>query len=277
MGLTGFGGQQKSCFSGKPSKGRLLSVHQVNYWACAIPKTSPPSPDRRSRAWDPDQEYQTLLDYTYPLRPEREPVEWNSSRLQTKSSLWDSGIEVDRLCSSNNLSAPCFSARETERSRDRNSGGQRSRDQQVLTDSTDGLQFSQTDSLGLSLRDRGSPSDSHQRQSPSSCPAFIGSTSVLPHGEDEEEDEEEEFWHLPLELEELKLVSRQVSAQHTQSWCGPESSGFWRMHRDVARHTHVIIYQFNRCILGKMHPPCSFFWPWGAERTSCEAGSSKVP
>uniref|UniRef100_A0A3B5KBZ0 Centrosomal protein 68 n=1 Tax=Takifugu rubripes TaxID=31033 RepID=A0A3B5KBZ0_TAKRU len=210
-GLTGVEGQQKSRFSGKPSNGHLLSVHQLNYWACAIPKTSPPSPDRRSRAWDPNQEYQTLLDYTYPLRPERELVEWNSSRLQTKSSLWDSGIEVDRLCSSNSLSAPGFSACETEQSRDRNSEGQRSRDQQVLTDSSDGLQFSQTDPLGLSLRDRGSPSDGHQRRSPSSCPAFIGSTSVLPRGEEEDEDEEE-FWHLPLELEELKLLSRQVKA-----------------------------------------------------------------
>ncbi|TNM99796.1 hypothetical protein fugu_012829 [Takifugu bimaculatus] len=231
-GLTGVEGQQKSRFSGKPSKGHLLSVHQLNYWACAIPKTSPPSPDRRSRAWDPNQEYQTLLDYTYPLRPERELVEWNSSRLQTKSSLWDSGIEVDRLCSSNSLSALGFSARETEQSRDRNSEGQRSRDQQVLTDSSDGLQFSQTDPLGLSLRDRGSPSDGHQRRSPSSCPAFIGSTSVLPRGEEEDEDEEE-FWHLPLELEELKLLSRQVREATTQlaqpvnsSWgsLGPHTS-----------------------------------------------------
>eukprot|EP00066_Takifugu_rubripes_P011869 XP_011601135.1 PREDICTED: centrosomal protein of 68 kDa [Takifugu rubripes] len=231
-GLTGVEGQQKSRFSGKPSNGHLLSVHQLNYWACAIPKTSPPSPDRRSRAWDPNQEYQTLLDYTYPLRPERELVEWNSSRLQTKSSLWDSGIEVDRLCSSNSLSALGFSACETEQSRDRNSEGQRSRDQQVLTDSSDGLQFSQTDPLGLSLRDRGSPSDGHQRRSPSSCPAFIGSTSVLPRGEEEDEDEEE-FWHLPLELEELKLLSRQVREATTQlaqpvnsSWgsLGPHTS-----------------------------------------------------
>ncbi|CAF91193.1 unnamed protein product, partial [Tetraodon nigroviridis] len=43
---------------------------QLNYRACAVPKSSPPSTDRCSEDWDPNQEYQVLLDYTYPLRPE---------------------------------------------------------------------------------------------------------------------------------------------------------------------------------------------------------------
>lgn len=51
------------------SKESSESPHQTNYWACAIPKALPPSPDRRSAGWDPNTEYQTLLDYTYPLRP----------------------------------------------------------------------------------------------------------------------------------------------------------------------------------------------------------------
>ncbi|NXH13762.1 CEP68 protein, partial [Bucco capensis] len=48
---------------------RKMSPYQADYWACAIPASLPPSPDRRSPHWDPNQEYEDLLDYAYPLKP----------------------------------------------------------------------------------------------------------------------------------------------------------------------------------------------------------------
>ncbi|NXD87175.1 CEP68 protein, partial [Halcyon senegalensis] len=43
--------------------------YQDDYWACAIPDSLPPSPDRRSPHWNPNKEYEDLLDYAYPLKP----------------------------------------------------------------------------------------------------------------------------------------------------------------------------------------------------------------
>ncbi|NWW49375.1 CEP68 protein, partial [Pedionomus torquatus] len=48
---------------------REMSSYQADYWACAIPDSLPPSPDRRSPHWDPNKEYEDLLDYVYPLKP----------------------------------------------------------------------------------------------------------------------------------------------------------------------------------------------------------------
>lgn len=222
--LIGHIRQNNSCFYEGPSN--KLSVHQLNYRTCAIPKYSPPSADRCSRDWDPNQEYQDLLDYTYPLRPEQEHSEWNSSVFQPTSHLQDSGIEVDHLCSSNRLSGLSFSGSETEQTREKNTviRAQRSLDQQVLTGFSKGLlsriQVSQSDPVNLcvdSLHNGESMMDSprHQHQPPSSCTTFVHSTSLLPWCRDAGGEVDDEFWHLPLELEELKLLSRQVSAQHT--------------------------------------------------------------
>ncbi|NWQ91874.1 CEP68 protein, partial [Burhinus bistriatus] len=48
---------------------REMSSYQADYWACAIPDSLPPSPDRRSPHWNPNKEYEDLLDYAYPLKP----------------------------------------------------------------------------------------------------------------------------------------------------------------------------------------------------------------
>ncbi|NXK10936.1 CEP68 protein, partial [Herpetotheres cachinnans] len=48
---------------------REISSYQADYWACAIPDSLPPSPDRRSPHWNPNKEYEDLLDYAYPLKP----------------------------------------------------------------------------------------------------------------------------------------------------------------------------------------------------------------
>ncbi|KFQ15414.1 Centrosomal protein of 68 kDa, partial [Leptosomus discolor] len=48
---------------------RKMSSYQADYWACAIPDSLPPSPDRCSPHWNPNKEYEDLLDYAYPLKP----------------------------------------------------------------------------------------------------------------------------------------------------------------------------------------------------------------
>ncbi|NXS56089.1 CEP68 protein, partial [Brachypteracias leptosomus] len=48
---------------------RGMSSYQADYWACAIPDSLPPSPDRHSPRWNPNKEYEDLLDYAYPLKP----------------------------------------------------------------------------------------------------------------------------------------------------------------------------------------------------------------
>ncbi|NXS88133.1 CEP68 protein, partial [Erpornis zantholeuca] len=48
---------------------REISSYQADYWACAIPDSLPPSPDRSSPHWNPNKEYEELLDYAYPLKP----------------------------------------------------------------------------------------------------------------------------------------------------------------------------------------------------------------
>lgn len=48
---------------------RGMSSYQADYWVCAIPDSLPPSPDRHSPHWNPNKEYEDLLDYAYPLKP----------------------------------------------------------------------------------------------------------------------------------------------------------------------------------------------------------------
>ncbi|XP_019902932.2 centrosomal protein of 68 kDa isoform X2 [Esox lucius] len=232
------------------SKGRFnpvlhtMSPHQTNYWACAIPSSLPPSPDRHSSSWDPDKEYQALLDYTYPLRPGGVVGEWDSSDigcgpvLQTDPGLQDSGIELDRVCSSTNLSGLDFRpARSglvqngTARERGALGIGQRSSDLHGLSHSKSsgclsGSAFSSADPIGLyveslegsggagglsqSLR-RGGGDYRQLSVSSTSSATFIRTTSILPRpGCLGGRDQDEEFWPLPEQLEELHGLSRQV-------------------------------------------------------------------
>lgn len=218
----------------------IMSPNQANYWACAIPKSLPPSPDRSSPSWDPDREYQALLDYTYPLKPGRVVSEWDGSELQVESNfqtepgLQDSGIELDHLCSSTTLSGLDFSVSGTGQSREKAtlSAGHRSSDLRGLPKSSDGLPLdspiSLTDPIGLSLESLDSNNDrsgindcthnkgrGHYRQHralpSSSSTAFIRSTRVLPRpGCVGSGQWDEEFRPLPDQLEELQLLSRQV-------------------------------------------------------------------
>ncbi|NXM68053.1 CEP68 protein, partial [Serilophus lunatus] len=68
---------------------REVSSYQADYWACAIPDSLPPSPDRRSPHWNPNKEYEDLLDYAYPLKPRYK------LRRMPEPFLHDSGIGLD--------------------------------------------------------------------------------------------------------------------------------------------------------------------------------------
>ncbi|XP_026212399.1 centrosomal protein of 68 kDa isoform X2 [Anabas testudineus] len=227
-------GETKLSFFGGHSKGEPMTPYQSNYWACTIPKTSPPSPDRRSSHWNPNREYQALLDYTYPLRPGHSVSPWDSSNLHEDSvlqtDLQDSGIEMEHLCSSTSLSVLDFSVSGMGKPRERSpvGAGHRSHDLPGFTISSDDWASSTPLSLknpvGLSLdsldcsNDRGglnrydSVGHSHQQHAltSSTSTAFIRSTSVLPRSRCVGGEVDEEFWPLPEQLEELQLLSRQV-------------------------------------------------------------------
>ncbi|KAM4729555.1 centrosomal protein of 68 kDa isoform 2-T2 [Anableps anableps] len=209
--------------------------YQRDYWACAIPKALPPSPDRKSAAWNPDEEYEALLDYTYPLRPGHVRSEWNRSELQedsllrTDPNILDSGIELDHLCSSASLSGLEPSDSGEGRSRDRSCvcAEYRSPDLQVFSRSSDvppcspplslpnPISLSQ-DSLDRSKDRAGSyqsrDGGDYQHHAVAACSsaAFIRSTSVLPQSRWVAGEIDEEFWPLPEQLEELQQLSRQV-------------------------------------------------------------------
>ncbi|NXG75134.1 CEP68 protein, partial [Baryphthengus martii] len=68
---------------------RGMSSYRAAYWACAIPDSLPPSPNRRSPHWNPNKEYEDLLDYAYPLKPR-----WKVGKVP-EPFLHDSGIGLD--------------------------------------------------------------------------------------------------------------------------------------------------------------------------------------
>ncbi|XP_074720435.1 centrosomal protein of 68 kDa [Strix uralensis] len=73
---------------------RGMSSYQADYWACAIPDSLPPSPDRHSPHWNPNKEYEDLLDYAYPLKPR-----YKLGKMP-EPFLHDSGIGLDSFSAS---------------------------------------------------------------------------------------------------------------------------------------------------------------------------------
>lgn len=226
---------------GGNSKQNPECSYQADYWACAIPKAQPPCPDRKSAAWNPNMEYEALLDYTYPLRPGHVSSEWNHSDLQADSllrtnlNMKDSGIDLDHLCSSASLSGMEPSDCGGGRSRDGSSAWAEysSPDLQLFPRCSPdappcSTPLSLTNPISVSLdsldcskeRVGGSPrmccdDCRHHVASSSSSSAFIRSTSFLPRSRWVGGEMDEEFWPLPEQLEDLEQLSRQVSTADT--------------------------------------------------------------
>ncbi|CAO2640751.1 Centrosomal protein of 68 kDa, partial [Lemmus lemmus] len=96
---------------------RQLSF-QAEYWACVLPNSLPPSPNRDSPLWNPNKEYEDLLDYTYPLRPGPQLPKQLESHVLADPVMQDSGVDLDSfsvsatstLKSPTNISHNCLSA-----------------------------------------------------------------------------------------------------------------------------------------------------------------------
>lgn len=219
----------KSYYSSEPKQ---MSHYQTTYWACAIPRNVPPTPDRKSPSWDPDKEYQTLLDYTYPLRPNMSNTS-NEHRLQTDQLFQDSGIEVDSFVSSSNLS---FLDQPASAMRQGRSGptssqtfGFQSLNMRKQAHSADIMVSrslnSSLDQVGLSLEslDCEVKDSFHYKKfgifsKSKSAPTFIRSTSILPHSGSLGE-LDEEFLQLPEQLQEIQDLSQKlkdITAQISQ-------------------------------------------------------------
>ncbi|XP_004691401.1 PREDICTED: centrosomal protein of 68 kDa [Condylura cristata] len=78
-----------------PGPGRRHLSFQAEYWACVLPDSLPPSPDRHSPLWNPNKEYEDLLDYTYPLRPKPQLTKHLDSHVLADPILQDSGVDLD--------------------------------------------------------------------------------------------------------------------------------------------------------------------------------------
>lgn len=91
---------------------------QAEYWACVLPNSLPPSPNRHSPLWNPNKEYEELLDYTYPLRPGPQLPKQLESHVLADPVMQDSGVDLDSfsvspastLKSPTNVSHNCSSA-----------------------------------------------------------------------------------------------------------------------------------------------------------------------
>ncbi|KAG8523301.1 Centrosomal protein of 68 kDa [Galemys pyrenaicus] len=87
--------QPVSSKGGDPGRGRRHLSFQAEYWACVLPDSLPPSPDRQSPLWNPNKEYEDLLDYTYPLRPRPQLPKHLDRHVLTDPILQDSGVDLD--------------------------------------------------------------------------------------------------------------------------------------------------------------------------------------
>lgn len=155
------------------------SLYQAEYWACAIPKDPPPTLSGQ----DLQQDYEALLDYTYPLRSEPQGGDW---------TLQDSGIEMDIL--SSGLSDLNMSLGGVEHSKDFVLGS----DSLALK----GTPFSLTEPV-LTV-------DQPKWSKNTTVSSFSAALITLPWDRGIEEDEDEEFRSLPRQLEQLQQLSQQV-------------------------------------------------------------------
>ncbi|RXN25435.1 centrosomal of 68 kDa-like protein [Labeo rohita] len=198
-----------------------MSPYQANYWACAIPNSLPPSSNRKSPSWDPEKEYEELLDYTYPLRPNMAGTQGSSEvdlLLRTDPLLQDSGIELDR---SSTLSCLDLSYTGTRQGQCSPGTAQRSTEFCALnkshSKSLDGIMssslYSSLDQAGLSVEsldyDRKPRGHYCKFGIFSTYPTFISSTHILPHP-DSQDELDEEFLRLPDRLQELQVLSQQL-------------------------------------------------------------------
>lgn len=104
-----------------PGLGRRRLSFQAEYWACVLPDSLPPSPNRHSPLWNPNKEYEDLLDYTYPLRARPQLPKQLDSHVLADPVLQDSGVDLDSfsvspastLKSPTNVSQSCLQAEAT--------------------------------------------------------------------------------------------------------------------------------------------------------------------
>ncbi|XP_072491501.1 centrosomal protein of 68 kDa [Notamacropus eugenii] len=98
-----------SCSGGAVAEAnRRRCSFQTDYWACVLPDSLPPSPDRHSPLWNPNKEYEDLLDYTYPLKPKAQLPKHVDSHVLADTFLHDSGVDLDSfsLSPENTLKSP---------------------------------------------------------------------------------------------------------------------------------------------------------------------------
>ncbi|KAL4641416.1 centrosomal protein of 68 kDa-like, partial [Arapaima gigas] len=188
-----------------------MSPHQANYWACAIPPRLPPCPDRKSPSWDPNKEYLDLLDYTYPLRPNVDPTELPCSS-GTSTLLQDSGVELDRFCSS--TSPSCLELAPSAIERDSLAERQLKKMQEFKPYSSRQSSRDQTGLSAESLLESNSAQSSHwephhKEGISSSSSVFIPTWRVLPSVR-APWDGEDEFHPLPDRLEEMAVLLRDI-------------------------------------------------------------------
>ncbi|XP_058508112.1 centrosomal protein of 68 kDa [Solea solea] len=198
------------------SDGDLTSPHKANYWACAIPKDVLQSPDRHSAGWDPNKDYQALLDYTYPLRTNPLTCDWDSAERHKHSLLQadmqDSGIDLENICSWTSVSGLDVSVSSTEHTEERS----HRRLDRSFTELQGEEPLFLTDPVSLYLNNVDSSksgSDHHLQRHEWPCStstALTRSSRILHQPVCACMEEDEEFRRLPEQLSELQLLSTQV-------------------------------------------------------------------
>ncbi|XP_077438633.1 centrosomal protein of 68 kDa [Vanacampus margaritifer] len=210
--------KQNSCFLSGQSRRQSMSYHEANYWDCAIPKSFPTSTNRHDASWNPNKEYQALLDYTYPLRPGQMNSKWDSTAFQPDSlqqdlNLEDSGIGLDNIGTTslsesdlnlrNAVQANAWDRMDPEINStcvDSSTLVFRSLSSGLLLDSLDVVLDKDVVNCHRHL----------QCAQPSSSIAFIRTTSVLPQSQSVGGDFDKEFCSLPDHLEEMQILTKQV-------------------------------------------------------------------